>query len=272
MPDPKYREIAEDLRRKIESGELADGERLPTEIELMEQYKASRNTIRDAIKSLATRRLVETRPGQGMFVPAAIDPFITPLSPAEGDIETVFGVEGAAYGSEVMARLRRPEVTIPRVEVQRATVDLAPELQLPEGGQIVSRHQQRFIDDRLWSLQTSFYPMRLVEQGATKLLRAANIDEGAVSYLGQNGTKLVGWRDKIKVRAPDKHETDGFKLPDDGRIAVIETRRTGYDSAGTPFVLTVSVYPADRNEFVIDVGQVPDEVVGPAPKSGASSP
>jgi GntR family transcriptional regulator len=113
--------------------------------------------------------------------------------------------------------------------------------------------------------------MWLVEQGATKLLQAANIDEGAVSYLGQNGTKLVGWRDKIKVRAPDRQETDGFELPDDGRIAVIETRRTGYDSAGTPFVLTVSVYPADRNEFVIDVGQVPDEVVGPAStKAGVS--
>ena len=50
MPDPKYRVIADDLRRMIESGELAGGEQLPTEIELMEQYEASRNTIRDAIK------------------------------------------------------------------------------------------------------------------------------------------------------------------------------------------------------------------------------
>jgi GntR family transcriptional regulator len=205
-----------------------------------------------------------------MFIPERIDPFITSLSPAHGNIERVFGVEGAAYGSELTARLRRPEVTTPRVEVQLANKDLAPELQLQAGAQVVSRHQQRFIDKRLWSLQTSFYPMRLVEQGAVKLLQAADIAEGAVSYLGQNGTKLVGWRDKIKVRAPDKRETDGFKLPDDGRIAVIETRRTGYDANEAPFVLTVSVYPADRNEFVIDVGQVPDEV-GPAPPHGGPS-
>ncbi len=114
--------------------------------------------------------------------------------------------------------------------------------------------------------------MWLVEQGAIKLLQAQNIDEGAVFYLSQNGTKLVGWRDKIKVRTPDKQETDGFRLPDDGRIAVIETRRTGYDKAGTPFVLTVSVYPADRNEFVIDVGQVAAEVGGPAPTAKAVRP
>ena len=114
--------------------------------------------------------------------------------------------------------------------------------------------------------------MWLVEQGAMKLLQAQNIDEGAVAYLSENGAKLAGWRDKIKVRAPDKPETDGFRLPDDGRIAVIETRRTGYDTDGKPFVLTVSVYPADRNEFVIDVGNVPAEVGGPAPTAKAVWP
>lgn len=267
MVDPIYRQIADDLRRQIETGDLAPGDQLKTEQELQEEYGASRNTIRDAIKWLITRRLVETRPGQGMFVPDAIDPFVTPLSAPPGEIEKVFGVEGAAYASEVKASLRSPEITIPRVEVQQATERLAPELQLPPGTHVVSRHQRRSIDGRLWSLQTSFYPMWLVEQGAIKLLQAQDIDEGAVSYLSQNGTKLVGWRDKIKVRAPDREETDSFRLPDDGRIAVIETRRTGYDKAGTPFVLTVSVYPSDRNEFVLDVGQVPAEVGGPAPTS-----
>jgi GntR family transcriptional regulator len=267
MAEPMYRQIADDLRRQIETGELRPGEQLRTELELRERYEASRNTVRDAIKWLATRGLVETRPGQGTFVPERIDPFMTPLSPTATNLESVFGVEGAAYGSEVKARLRKPEVKIPRVEVQQATDTLTSELELPEGTPVVSRHQRRLIDDRLWSLQTSFYPMSLVERGAIRLLQAANIDEGAVAYLSETGTKLVGWRDKIKVRAPDKTETDVFKLPDDGRVAVIETRRTGYDGAGTPFVLTVSVYPADRNEFVIDVGEVPAdaEVVGPAP-------
>jgi GntR family transcriptional regulator len=265
MVDPIYRQIADDLRRQIETGELEPGDQLKTEQELQEEYGASRNTIRDAIKWLITRRLVETRPGQGMFVPDAIDPFVTPLSAPPGEIEKVFGVEGAAYASEVEASLRSPKITVPRVEVQQATERLAPELQLPPGTHVVSRHQRRSIDGRLWSLQTSFYPMWLVEQGAIKLLQAQDIDEGAVSYLNQNGTKLVGWRDKIKVRAPDREETDSFRLPDDGRIAVIETRRTGYDKAGIPFVLTVSVYPSDRNEFVLDVGHVPAEVGGPAP-------
>ena len=68
MAGPRYREIAEDLRGKIESGDLPPGEQLPTEFELQEEYAASRNTVRDAVKSLITRGLVETRPGQGTFV------------------------------------------------------------------------------------------------------------------------------------------------------------------------------------------------------------
>ena len=72
--DPMYRQIAEDLRRKIEAGELPRGAQLPTEIELREQYNASRNTVRDAIKWLITRGLVETRPGQGTFVVEKITP------------------------------------------------------------------------------------------------------------------------------------------------------------------------------------------------------
>ena len=74
MADPMYRQIADDLRRQIEDGELAPGSQLPTELELREKYNASRNTIRDAIKWLITRGLVETRPGQGTFVVAEITP------------------------------------------------------------------------------------------------------------------------------------------------------------------------------------------------------
>jgi len=52
MGTPMYRQIADDLRAMIESEELAPGQQLQTEIELRDQYGASRNTVRDAIKWL----------------------------------------------------------------------------------------------------------------------------------------------------------------------------------------------------------------------------
>jgi GntR family transcriptional regulator len=257
MPDPMYRRIADDLRDKIESGELAHGSQLPTELELRERYDASRNTVRDAIKWLITRGLVETRPGQGTFVVEKIEPYVTVLT---GEASESAG-EGDIYIQEVTARLRKPEATPPRVEIQNATGAAAEGLQVEPSTQVVSRHQQRYIDGIPFSLQTSFYPMSLVERGALRLIEATNIPEGTVAYLREKlGLSQVGYRDKIRVRAPDANESAFFRLPDDGRIAVFELRRTAFDEKGDPIRLTISIYPADRNQFRVTIGEVPDEI------------
>ena len=79
-----------------------------------------------------------------------------------------------------------------------------------------------------------------------------------MAYLRETlGIKQAGYRDTLTVRAPDNVESAFFKLPDDGRISIIETRRTAFDEQGTPVRLTVSVYPADRNQFAVNVGDVP---------------
>jgi GntR family transcriptional regulator len=80
MAEPLYRQIADDLRAKIESGELEQGSQLATEGELRDEYNASRNTVRDAIKWLTNLGLVETRPGQGTFVVEKATPFVTTLT------------------------------------------------------------------------------------------------------------------------------------------------------------------------------------------------
>jgi GntR family transcriptional regulator len=251
MPDPMYRRIAEDLREKIESGELGAGGQVPTELELREQYDASRNTVRDAVKWLTTRGLVETRPGQGTFVVEKIDPFLTEVTPEYG----FGGVEAhlPRYSTD-----RKLTVTVPRVEIQKAGDIAVPELDLGEEAMVVSRFQQRSIDGTPWSLQTTFYPMRLVEQGAIRLIQAANIDEGTVRYLATTlGLDEVGQHDVMTVRAPDTTEAAIFRLPEDGRVNVFETRRTGYADDGEPIRLTVTTSPADRNQFVLNVGKVP---------------
>ncbi len=267
--DPMYRQIAEDLRRQIETGELLPGQQLRTELEFREKYSASRNTVRDAIKCLITWGLVETRPGQGTFVVEKIIPFVTTLT---GDPRTGFGGGEDEiydlYDMEVKAERREPEASAPRVEIQGAPSRIASELQLPVGTSVVSRHQQRFIDGTPWSLQTSFYPMSLVEQGALRLVQATNIEQGTVAYVAETlKIEQAGWRDLITVRNPDETETAFFKLPDDGRVSVIETRRTAFDDTDTPVRLTVSVYPADRNQFAVNVGRVPAEVADPTEPS-----
>jgi 8-oxo-dGTP pyrophosphatase MutT (NUDIX family)/DNA-binding transcriptional regulator YhcF (GntR family) len=65
---PKYRQIADDLRARIEAGEYPVDSQLPTKPELMDRYGAALGTIDSAIGLLRTLGLVETRQGAGMYV------------------------------------------------------------------------------------------------------------------------------------------------------------------------------------------------------------
>lgn len=60
--------VYEALLEAILSGQFAPGERLPGERELSARWKASRNTLREAIRRLEHARLVSTRHGQGVTV------------------------------------------------------------------------------------------------------------------------------------------------------------------------------------------------------------
>lgn len=268
MTTPMYREIADQLRQRIESGEFESGEfdsddpgsdgsarakgQLPTEQELQKHYGASRNTIRDAIKQLTTLALVETRPGQGTFVVPKVPPFVTSLTGSpETAVDYASGVPGLPEPGEASA-------SGIQVEIQEASENVAASLWLPAGTEVISRHRKRYINRMPWSLETSFYPGEFADRGADMLRRARGIEEGTVAYLRNAiGVKQVGYRDWVAVRSPSPIEAEFFKLPPDGRIGVYEMSRTAFDGNGNPMRLTVTVLRTDRNQFIVDVGNVP---------------
>lgn len=63
-----FEQIAAQIEQRILSGELRSGDRLPTERELGEQFHVSRTAVREAMKTLAQKGLVEMRPGRGTVV------------------------------------------------------------------------------------------------------------------------------------------------------------------------------------------------------------
>lgn len=66
-PSVKER-IADALRQRIISGELAPGAQLPTLVSLMEEYDVARMTARDAVQILINDGLVVARRPHGAFV------------------------------------------------------------------------------------------------------------------------------------------------------------------------------------------------------------
>jgi len=68
MSTSKHRKIADELRFAIASGRYAEGERLPTEAQLVEQYSTSRPTVARALRELQHEGLIDRRAGSGTYV------------------------------------------------------------------------------------------------------------------------------------------------------------------------------------------------------------
>ena len=67
-PLPLYHQLAALLSERIESGEFAVGERLPSEPELSRRHGIGRPTVRQATELLVQRGLIERRRGSGTYV------------------------------------------------------------------------------------------------------------------------------------------------------------------------------------------------------------
>ncbi len=251
---PRYQQIADDLRRRIEAGEFTVNTPLPTEKDLQKRYRASRNTVRDAIKLLVQQHLLETRPGRGTFVTEEIDPFVIKLSTDPGG-----GEEGTTYPAAVRDQGREAGAGTSAVQVIKCPARIAARLEIKEGKLVVSRYQQHFIDGAAWSTQTSYYPFDWVQRGAEGLLDPEEMPAGIAGYLADAiGFSQVGYRDLVSARPANDREQELFDLTHSH--TVIEIQRTSFAEDGTPICITVTVYPSDRNQIAYDIGTVPGPV------------
>ena len=67
-----YREIAEQIRERIEAGHFPLGTRLPSERELAESFDVSRSSVREALIALEISGYVDVRMGSGVYVSALL--------------------------------------------------------------------------------------------------------------------------------------------------------------------------------------------------------
>jgi GntR family transcriptional regulator, transcriptional repressor for pyruvate dehydrogenase complex len=63
-----YEQIVRQIQDSITSGELKEGDQLPAERELAHQFGVSRTAVREAVKTLREKGLVEAYPGRGTFI------------------------------------------------------------------------------------------------------------------------------------------------------------------------------------------------------------
>jgi len=114
---PLAEQVASQLRRRIAAGEFAVGTRLPTEMELVAELGVSRNSVREALRSLVHAGLLRARAGDGTYVTATSD-----LAPA---VARRIELDRAADVAEVRLLLEREGA---RLAATRATAEQRDQL------------------------------------------------------------------------------------------------------------------------------------------------
>lgn len=70
---PLYRQLADELRARIESGALAPGDELPSQVSLAAEYDLGRDTVQDALTILRTEGWIVTERGKPAYVAEVVE-------------------------------------------------------------------------------------------------------------------------------------------------------------------------------------------------------
>jgi GntR family transcriptional regulator len=229
-----YRDIANDLRRQIDSGELPPGSRVPGENDLMSQFGVEQPTARRALDVLKNEGLIVAKRGSGTFV-REFKP-IRRVSPDRLQANTSWGSGRPIWTTDVGTRPRTETVA---VDVELPPAPVAEVLNLGDGGRVVTRRRRYVVDDKPVQLATSYYPEALVAGSA---ITEVNTGEGgAYARLKELGYEPTRFREELRVRMPREAEREALEL-----------------AQGTPVILIVRTaftaddQPVEINEMVLD--------------------
>lgn len=203
---PLWQQVLTDLERRIDTGDIAD--RFPTDKELTEQYGVSRHTVREAVRRLRARGLVERHRGRGSYVND------TQLSQPLGGIYSLFrAVEerGLEQRSDVLA-----------LETDRDAT-AAARLGLPPRAELVRLDRLRYAGDEPLALDSVWLPAdigrHLLDVDFT---RTALYDE----LSSRVGITITAVEETLEPIVPDDEARELLALEEDE--ALFRVRRLGY--------------------------------------------
>lgn len=223
----RYRDIADQLRRRIADGEFGAGRLLPSESDLSATYSASRVTIRRALEELRAEGLVASRQGFGWFV--ADDTVRQPLAHL-GTIEEQLESEGRASRRQILEfAFVRPPARV------RALLGIDKALKVV---------RVNLADGVPFARVTVWCPEELgADLSRTRVEHSSFYDLLPIALGG--ATQTIG----ADAAGPDDAEL--LHVPAGSPVLVCE--RVTSDDAGRPVLLGQYVFPAHRTEFTVDL-------------------
>ena len=242
-----YRGIADEIRNRITSGEIAPGTKLASGSQLMEQYGASRTTIRLAMAALENEGLIATEQGRGSYVRewSSLTHHATRAERVDRPASSTdaFVAEAREAGFE-------PSTSF-SMHIEPAVAEIADRLQIPIDSFVVLRRVVRYLDGQVNSRQDSWYPKDLAEEVGLNVPH--DIKEGTIRTMAAAGFKEVGYIDEVTARMPSPDDQETLDVATG--VPVIVQQRTAWTTTRPTRVTRVTM-PADRNRISYEIGNL----------------
>lgn len=225
-----YKQIADDLRGKISSGQLSPGDDVPTEAELAEQWSTSRGPIRNALAALRQEGLIETTRGR----PARVRERRTQAV----DVSIPFTRWAHEIGAQPSARTQE-------VSLRKADADKADLLGIEVGEPIVDVLRLRLLDGRPTMLERLTYI-----EPVGRLLLDVDLDTVSITeYLDDRGNGYASVDHEIEAVAADA--TDAALLNVPAGSPLLRLGRVSRDAGGRTFEASDDRYLSDMVRFTV---------------------
>jgi GntR family transcriptional regulator len=230
------REIADELRERIRSGELRPGARLPGEPKLVKDYGVAKETARRALTLLVTEGLAVRRKGSGTYVRE-----FQPIRRVANErlSQERWGGGRSIWSADVGQRPM--SVTELRVYEAPAPADVARILDLEDGAAVIIRDRLFAVEGEPVQAAVSYLPADLVRESA--IAQENTGPGGTYARLAELGAKPVRFVEELRARMPSQDESERLRLAEG--TPVVEIYRTA---------LTEDGKPVEVNRMLLDAG------------------
>ncbi|WP_312476252.1 GntR family transcriptional regulator [Neobacillus sp.] len=232
-PIPIYYQLEEQIKERIEKGELLPGDSLPAEREYAEKYQISRMTVRQAFTQLVNEGYLHRLQGKGTFV-------------AERKIEQP--LQGlTSFTEDMKARGLTPGSQLIHFEIIPATTQIAGQLSIPEYGPVYEIKRIRLADGVPMALETNYISANLVK-GLTEQI----VNQSLYAYIeGKLNLRIDSASQVIESSIASPIEVKYLSITKGAPVMLIQ--RNTYLKDGTPVEFVKSAYRADRYKFMIQM-------------------
>lgn len=229
---PIYYQLADYVRDKITSAEFSQGDLLPSEFDLMNQFEISRGTVRQAIQQLELEGLVERFKGKGTFVS---------VPKIEQDASKHMGF----FTKSMQEAGKVPAAKILDVKKIAAPKNVQKMLGLNPGEVIIVVKRLRMVNKEPWAIEIEYF-----RHDVGKNLIGHDLT-GSIYDILQEKYSYIIYHSKNTIEAILADKDQAGLLGIRPGSPLLEVKRIVYLKEGAPFEYAIDLLRADRIKFSI---------------------